>query len=173
MKARRGYTLIELLVVISSLGIVMGICVAILYSLMKLDRVGRAHLAQSMTRDRLSHQFRKDVHAAHVVTPKAELDSLSATLELGSRDGRVVTYEAKGKILARSERLGNQLVRGESYPFPTTPPQFRVSLDDGTTFVSMVGPRSTVANGPRERPFQIDVSLGRDDRFGATPEAVR
>lgn len=173
MKARRGYSLVELLVVISSLAVVMGICVAILHSLLKLDRVGRAHLAQAMTRDRLAHQFRKDVHAAQTALPKTVPGVLSDRLELGRRDGRVVTYEAKGKTLGRSERLGDQLVRVESYSFPAAPPKFRLSVDDGTTFVTMVGPRSSVANGPQGRPFQVDAGLSRDDRFAATPEDVR
>ena len=68
---RRGFSLVEMLAAMSTGIILLGLATALIASLMKLDRAGRARLVEESRLDRLAHAFRADVRAATGVSPGA------------------------------------------------------------------------------------------------------
>ena len=90
-RARRGFTLVELLVVIGGVAVTLGMCVALIQSLLRLDRGARLHLAETSAVGRIGHQFRQDVRAAS----RAKEDASRLELALAAPDERIVEYEER------------------------------------------------------------------------------
>ncbi len=79
MKGRPGFTLVELLVVMSAGGTLAVLAIGIVHRTMTVYSAASEHEATHRTAARLSHRFRRDVHAAARVTlsdeEKADLPS--------------------------------------------------------------------------------------------------
>lgn len=162
-RRRSGYALIELLLVISSLAVVMGLCMALLHALLKLDRSARSHLAEASSRDRLARQFRQDARASSRFEPKSAT-APQDRIELLRPDGRVVLYRAREGHLVRTERSGDSNVRSESYNLPSRGiARFSVHVQDGSSFASLVLPRKkNPVGGERSHEIRIEAHLGKD-----------
>jgi prepilin-type N-terminal cleavage/methylation domain-containing protein len=134
-RIRRGFTLVELLVVIGGVAVTLGMCVALLHSLLRLDRAARLHLAETTAVGRLGRQFRQDVHAAS----RAKEDASRLELALSAPDERIVEYEVRPGALLRVERKGDQVVRRESYRVHHGgTPRFATERDQEDLWVSLV-----------------------------------
>jgi len=68
---RGGFTLVEMLAAISTGVILLGLATMLIAALVKLDKAGRARLAEESHLDRLARAFRADVHAATGLAPAA------------------------------------------------------------------------------------------------------
>jgi type II secretory pathway component PulJ len=164
--SRRGFTIVEVVLVIGAVSLLLGLCSGLIHVLLRLDRVGRAHLVETATVGRLARQFRRDVHAAARVKLVARDDREGPSLELTLPDDRVVAYQPAEHALLRLQRQGVGHDRRETYslPFSTQP---RLSLDDqgGKTWVSLRLPRGSESAATSLRHnLQIDALVGRDRR---------
>jgi len=108
--SRNGYTLIELSVTISVGSSLMMLAVGLLHQTMNLTSTARTRAAQHHTLDRLTQDFRQDVH----VTTEAALTD-PQHLELLRADGTAVRYQIEPARIRREERLEGAIVRREDY----------------------------------------------------------
>jgi type II secretory pathway component PulJ len=163
---RRGFSLVELLLVISSLTVLLGICVGLIHSLLRLDRIARTNLAESATIGRLARQFRQDVHAAERIDEPVRNESLR--LELPAR--RTIEYASRSGQLTRTLRRSGEDEGREVYHLAARgTPRFESIRRKGQAILTMIfegkkgGPRS-----PFRREIRIDATLGRDERLAGT-----
>jgi hypothetical protein len=161
-RARRGYALVEIVLAIGTVAIVLGLCAGLLHVLLKLDRTGRSHVAETATIGRLARQFRQDVHAAATAKPGPRGENL----ELRLPDDHTIVYETHERALTRVDQEGATPRRRETYSLPSCPASgFEVSERDGKVWV-----RARLRRGLHD--LAIEAVAGRDrDRDRARREA--
>jgi type II secretory pathway component PulJ len=162
--SRRGFSIVEIVLVLGAVSLLLGLCSGLIHVLLRLDRVGRAHLVETATVGRLARQFRRDVHAAARVKLVARDDREGPSLELTLPDDRVVAYQPGEHELVRLQRQGVTLDRRENYSLPfSTRPRFTIGDEEGKTWVSLRLPRGSDSAAPGLRHnLQIDALMGRD-----------
>jgi hypothetical protein len=170
--ARRGFSLIEVVLVIGGVAMLLGMSTGLLHLMLRLDRVGRSHYAETATIGRLSRQFRQDVRAAVGTKASDPDEGPLAKLELVMSEGHVVSYESRERGLTRTERQGESVRRREGYALPSCAgPRFLVRKDDDRVWVSLRLPR--VAE-PRPESLRhvlnVDALMGRDHRWSKPEE---
>ena len=164
---RRGYTLIEVLVVVTVSTVLLGVAAGVLCLLLRAERGGREHVYRASVVARLSDQFRRDVHAALHTIPAdaAEKGQWSFAMP----DDHVVAYRVVPGEIERRERLGEKLVRRESYA---------LAADSSAEIVVHAGPAPSMASlvirlptpAADEREIHVDAVVGRDHRFAKSPQ---
>lgn len=107
--ASRGFTLIELLVVMSIGAFLMSLAIVALERAISIDTATKARLDEARNLNRLSDQFRGDVHHA---TEISIVDQSQAKLQ--STRG-VITYFVKPSHVERREAMTNGTMRHERY----------------------------------------------------------
>jgi hypothetical protein len=146
---RRAYALIEVVLAISSIAIVLGLCTGLLHVLLRLDRTARDHLVETATIDRLARQFRQDVHAAREARAGADEAGRAANLDLTLAPDHTIVYDARERLLARTEHHGATVARRETYALPfCREGRFLVRNTDGQVWVSLALRRGTA--GPND-----------------------
>lgn len=171
---RTGYALVELLLAMSALAIVFGVCAALIHSLFRLDRIGRAHYAEVTARTRLARQFRADAHAT-VSEPASEREAARGRLTLELPEGRIVEYRATPGRVSRIESRGETVLRSEAFRFPArSAARFQTTRERHGTFVSVVLPGNAAPAGARpSREIRIEAQWGKDRRSARLEEAAR
>ncbi|AGA30457.1 hypothetical protein [Singulisphaera acidiphila] len=172
---RRGYVMVELMLVMSSLLIIFGVCVVLMHGLLKLDRAGRAHLAESSSRDRLARQFRLDVRSASRSKPGREDRAPSDHLELVRPDGRIIDYRVlKGQIVRDEHDKGGQVFGHESYRLPSQAlPRFQVREEEKSLLILLQLHREPASEGMRSPDPGCEALLSKDLRFVDTQGSAR
>lgn len=175
IRNRKGFALIELVLALTALAIMFAVAVGLIHALLRLDRIGRDHLAEAAGRERLARQLRSDVRAAASAEPETGRTDPSPKLKLTLPGGRTVEYTAAEGRVVRVDRDRGGSVRTESFRFPgRTRPRFSVESGDGTRFVTVLfrRPRGTRADGG---PGDLESSalLGRDLRLGGAEGGER
>jgi prepilin-type N-terminal cleavage/methylation domain-containing protein len=172
--SRRGFTIVELMLVVSAVSLVLGLCAGLLHVLLRLDRIGRSHLAETATVGRLARQFRNDVHAATGAKRLDVGDGPASKLELNLPGGRIILYEGREHALIRTQHQRDENDRRETYALPSCQgPWFFVQDADQKAWVSLRLPRGA---GPDSDPkrlrhdLQIDALAGRDHRLSRPKE---
>jgi prepilin-type N-terminal cleavage/methylation domain-containing protein len=112
---RRGWTLIEVVAAIAVGSVIMGLGIALLHLLLRLDRETREDLRARAALARLAEQFRDDAHGA--VGP-ASTPPHPGPWRFPLRGDRVAEYVQEADGLTRVERAGNEDQRRESYRLP-------------------------------------------------------
>lgn len=165
---QRGFTLIEMLVVITLGAIVLGLCVMLTQSLLRLNRAGQARLTEGSALGRLSRTFRDDVRSALEANTDPGGDAKGpARLTLTMPDRQTLEYRFEGNALLRLGRVEGEVDRVDRFHLPgraTIRPEVRD--DQGQTFVCLIldsppDPRSRSAL----RGTRIEAVLGLDRRF--------
>jgi prepilin-type N-terminal cleavage/methylation domain-containing protein len=164
MKTRRAFTLIEMVAVLAIGGLLSGIAVFMLISLLKSHNTGREYMAYCRTINRLAEQFRADVHAAQ----KTSSDNDGAIFDLPSDSANIkIRYQCLPDRIDRSELQGEKMVRLESYILP---PDMEVSIkiqpDKGAELACL----SISAKQQKEKlyfsaPVRIEAVLGLNSRL--------
>ena len=161
--------MIEMLVVFAVSSVMLGVAVAMLHTLMQVQRGSREWLRYHTTLGRLERQFRSDVHAAAGFQPpeqKPEGDP-PTPWQLDFKPDRVVRYRVDRGGLIRTEHSGGNLLRREAFRLPDDPAvSIRLQAETGPPIVSLS--ITSGADGPggrRLNPVRIDAVLGRDHRF--------
>lgn len=163
MNRRRGISLIEMIAAMGIGAVMMGVAVALLYTLLETEGSGREHLRHGSVLGRLADQFRRDVHAAKSVGDVA--DGEGRQFELAP--GRTVTYRLEPGTLVRTEQVDAVVQRRESFALPPgTTTSIRIEADTDPTIVSlMITPVAEPPRQPGRRTARIDAVLARDRRF--------
>jgi hypothetical protein len=175
MNHRHGSTLMEMLVVITVGSTLSGIAIFLLFALMKSHDSGREHLEYCRTINRLSEQFRSDVHSMQ----QTSRDNKEAVFELSPGTGKdtIIRYQCHNDRIDRIELQGEKIMRQESYMLP---PGTESSLK---TQSRLDAPIVCITIVPREQPQKfyrmpttiIEAVLDRDARLvkvQTTPKKV-
>ena len=163
MLQRCAYTLTEVVATMAVASIVLATVTGLLGSLLASERQGRDHLLHLMSLDRLSRQFRDDVHAANEILPADDLDAANRSLRLKLHDGRVVAYRPHGASLVREEhRDGDEaaFARREAYRLP--PGQVKSTTGTGSTGILL---RMAIESIPKESSQTGASSSRRTSRY--------
>jgi hypothetical protein len=187
-KARRGYLLTEAVVVVGVSSTLAAVAIAVLASLLGVERTGRRRLETTNTLMRLSMQFRHDVAAADNALLGETPQVATSELRLRLADGCTVTYRAESGQVVRSEDDGQTSPVHEAFLLPSAfQAQFAIEADSAFSFAVMTlgepiadqqreGARSdqfakrrrtAVRDGVARHGWTVEALLGRDLRHGS------
>lgn len=167
-RGRRGASLIELMLIVGSTTMILSLCGVFLHLVMRIDRSGRAALADGHTAAGFARQFRRDVHAAR--SAKAS-DGPAGAVDLAAADGPTVRYEATRFGVERRETSGESVVRRELYRLDNLDgADFRV---DGPTVVASIRRVPDVKSISPRPEYRVEARLGRDDNWADARGAGR
>jgi len=162
MNRRTGYSLVEVIVVMVTASTMMAVTVALLYGLLRAERITRDHIRHSTALGRLADQFRRDVHAA-VALPADEERGWRLTLA----PGETVVYRAEAGRMDRLRKTGEKLQQRESFALPpgTAAEIETSSAGDIATASLLIAPNGAEPKRSSGRAIQFDAVVGRDRRF--------
>ncbi|MDB5351530.1 MAG: hypothetical protein JWN86_2777 [Planctomycetota bacterium] len=165
---RRGYTLVEMLAVMATLTLILGLCVALMELLLKLNTSGKDHVETEARLSRSARIFRDDVHEAGEIK-RCEPGTSSTTIELVRPDhDRVVEYQWIKNDLVRNEWSAGEIVKRERFPLPAQASAHFEHRSDGGRSVAayVVHRRGKQASGPAvDHAFRIEAMVGAAFRF--------
>jgi prepilin-type N-terminal cleavage/methylation domain-containing protein len=155
MSNRNAYSLVELMVTMSIGSSLMLLAVGLVHQSFTLSSTAKSRIDHQRATDRLSHDFRQDVHRAS----EAIIDQ-PEQVELVRSDGVRIRYVADGSRVQREETLNGEVQRREAY---------RLSESLLATFQTVNQPRRlilqlspTASNLPVTTPArQVAAVLGR------------
>jgi hypothetical protein len=179
-KSRRGVSLTELLVLMSSCTMILSMCGVLLHRVMRIEIDSRAFVAAERTSQRLSRQFRQDVHQATA----AELDhsklANNVFLKLQLPDNEIVEYSlVKGNVLRTLSRGGKASAREEFAFEPSCKLSVRRDESPARIVLSIVSPALEPTSGAAKQlqsyqavPVGLDVEAGIGRDFTSTKSTV-
>ncbi len=175
MKKRLGFSLVEIATVLGVSSALLAIAIGLLHTLYQFQQGGHEQLRQRLALDRLSQQFREDVHAATRLAA-AEVAAADGKKipgwELQLAAGRKVRYRLEGEALVRAELEGDKPVAHERFMLPPGAKAEMKVRQDKT--YPLAGLRITVAREPLGSVpppvLWVEGVLGLDHRF-ALPAA--
>jgi prepilin-type N-terminal cleavage/methylation domain-containing protein len=173
---RAGVSLVELLVVISIAGVIIGVSMLLLHTLLRTERDQTRSVRSSLTLSRLSRMFREDVHSSESIEIINGTVETRDRLTMTSRRGNEISYSADEHVLERVEQAGGaeihrdlfHLPPGSAYRFErdTAPDIVRVAIEIAAAIPDHF---PEAARGKDRRPpprsLAIEALLGRDHRF--------
>lgn len=114
---RRGVSLTELLLLMSSYTMILSMCAVLLHRVMRVEIDSRSHVGVERTSERLSRQFRHDVH--HATAAKADATKLKndAFLQLQIPNNQTIEYRRVNGNVLRTVSLGGKIVAREEFAF--------------------------------------------------------
>jgi len=169
---RRGISLVEIMATMTILTVVLGLTVALLEMLLKLNASGREHAALEASIARLGRAFRHDVRDSDVVS---RCDDGGSSLALALRtSGRepVVEYHVRKSGVLRVEWNGSEIVKQETYPLPSrSSPRFARRSATGRQLVGLVlDRRARKADAGAVHAMSIEATVGASRRFDTSRE---
>lgn len=172
MKARRGYSLLEMLVVMAGMSMVLGVCVSLIFTLLRMDRTGRALMAEGNVTARLSRDLRRDVRAAHDVALASHAAAPARQAVLRLTGPRRVEYRVEPSQVIRTLSESGAVQSREVYRLKHTgQTHFELDRAPPSTVVRLVLETGAGAAGSAaQAPWIVESVVGRDGRFEASKE---
>jgi Tfp pilus assembly protein FimT len=169
-KSRRGFTLIQMVVTISLMSLILTINISAMVSLMKKNQSVSFYAVHRNNMNRLSLQFRKDIHQADNISIIKKDDSTE--LIIRKNEFEQIVYKQSGNILNREDKSKGKRLSTEVFRFmPETTIEF--TRDQDTRFMN--AKVSSPAKSFNEQylpegylplnPVHIVARIGRDLRF--------
>lgn len=173
---RRGAFLIEVVAVITLSVLLLGLSVALLQALLRLESRERETMVASSSLSRLARDFRANVHRAaeaRIVTlPEPFAQSDGGRLEIEDNHGRGVSFGLMNGQIVREVSSHGKLIAREDYRLPrgsTVRWKIRPWTDgSGYQLVSLEisHPTPTGRREPEKPVVQrMEAVLGRDQRY--------
>ena len=164
-----------MVLVISGIAIVLGLCVGLLFTMMKVDRSGRAQVTESLTLERLARQFRQDARAAERGKDLVVKNDNTGGIELFLPDDRVIEYRRSGTNVERIEHGPGAPDRREVYRLlGRAPAVFSLDGDAGQSWAVLLLPvREDPARLTPARPVRVEAPIGKDLRVASREEKAR
>lgn len=167
MSGRRGFSLLEILVVMAGMSMVLGVCISLIYGLLRMERSGRAILAEGQVTARMARDFRRDLRAAQSVDlgSVASGQARQAVLRLPGK--RTVEYRAEKRQVIRTVSEENEIRGREVYRLNRSGrAHFDREKGSTSTIVRLVVDSAPGSAGSgTEASCVIEAILGRDARF--------
>ena len=114
--SRRGFTLRELTLAVAIGSIVMMTAVGLVHHSFDWSTLARHRRMDDQSFFRLSTDLRGDLHLAKTAMLE-QRESDGDTLQLDLAGGHAVTYQIDDQLITRTESLGEDTIRRESYRF--------------------------------------------------------
>jgi type II secretory pathway component PulJ len=162
---RRGASLPEMIVACIVFTSTLGMAVAVLGMLLKLDQTTRGQVDLATTAARLAQAWRADVHAASTAHPIAEGPSSQVILDL---DGsRTIEYRVNGTTIVRAERgPDHSLVRAETFRLIAGGSHIESARDGQDVRLALVvDRRATRRRAATPTWLRVEARLARDRRY--------
>jgi hypothetical protein len=156
-----------MLVVIMTGSVMFGLCIGMIHVLLRIDRAGKAQVAERAARSRLGREFRADVHAAERAEPAS---GRTHRLLLVLPGERTVEYRFEPRRILRVCSQSGELKNQDAFVLPRgSAADVELESRAGRTFVVLsVEPHDKSEPGAVTlREYQIDAALGIDHRFDA------
>ena len=170
LSSRHGFSLIEMVLIIGAVSIIIGLCATVLSGLFRIERSGRASMADATTLARFARQFRQDARGSTAVK-RAEGKAGAATFEMSGPEGASVVYRVEKGQLVREERRGDRAVRGESFAAERLGPvSFGV---EGRRVWAVLSRKSGRQTAPAKPEARIEARLGKDQEIAALPKGKK
>jgi type II secretory pathway component PulJ len=163
-RIRRGFTLLDLLMTMFVFTTFMGLCVALVEMVLRLDSGGQEHLEAMETAARLARIFRADVHAATEASPAPGPDTPRHRLVLTLPEGQTVEYRVLKGDIVRAERQGGKLIRNDRFRIPARLSELSLEPGEGRTVAALVIDRRTIKKHGEPRTLRVEATLGSDHR---------
>ncbi len=164
---RRGFSLVEMLAVMATLSLVLGLCVALLEMLLRLNASGREHIENEAAIARMSRVFREDVRDAGEIA-RCPLGGQSTALSLVVPGGDLVEYQVIKDALVRKEWRRDEILAQERFRLPASSyGRFERHGENEQAVVSLVIDRRS-KQGPVDanaHTFRIEATPGATRRF--------
>lgn len=168
MRHSNGFTLIEVMVSISVSSVLMVLSMGIVHRVLNLESNSRDQARVSRSLQRLSHDFRNDVHQA--VDARQDQESL---LILSLADESQITYRVLNEYVLREQVLDESTTQREYYNLPVDAAVSFTELDSPSRLEISVS-RDLKLVGIAPRPLlHIVVEAGRLVRLAGQQEAKR
>lgn len=165
---RRGHTLVEMLVAILVFSTMLGLSIALIESLFRLETDAQRHAETLATISRLSNDIRHDIRHTHVLANRndfAASPAVSLALQLGTK--HTVDYTLETGALVRRESTPDGRTRVERYALPRNTCQFVLVPDHPERIILAFDRRSSTRKRGLPRPVQIEAALGANLRYAA------
>ena len=182
MRRKRAISLVELLAVMSGCSLVLGLTASLVHQAMRSQSQTRYFFDVERNAQRLSRQFRIDVHGAVEASLNANFTDEGGEFRLRFPDGETVTYRREAEKIVRvvTSPPGEPRAREEySFGAALTLEMTEVDNPPGWKLSVVAVPPSPSKNAPpasaniRAAPVRLQVlaTLGRDLRFMPATEA--
>ncbi len=147
-RRRFGMSLMELIVVLAVSAIVFGSAVSSLAFAMRSYTASRDSLQTDLTLQRLSEQFRKDVHIARSIAADSPAD---VALRLTTADQELVDYKLVEQAVVRLQLAADGSTAGRE--------RFAIPPDSSLSFRLVESPRGDLL----QVELKIDLTISRND----------
>ncbi len=170
---KRAFTLIEMLVTISMMSLILTITISAMVSLMKKNQSVSFYALHRNNMNRLSLQFRKDIHQADNISIIKKDDKTE--LIIRKNEFEQIVYTPSGNILNREDKSKGKRISTEVFRFmPETTIEFTRNQDIRFMNVKVSSPAKSFDKQYLPKgylplnPVQIIARIGRDLRFQNT-----
>ena len=139
-KTSRGVSLIEMLVVISLMSVIFTVSITTLGSLMRVEMKGTTRIQETLSFQKLSHQFRADARMARKAVIIAEKDNHSSQLIFEIKPDVSIIY-SKDKIknsILRLKQQSDKTIASDEFRIPVELVQFQIEQANQRELVSML-----------------------------------
>lgn len=169
---RRGVSLIEMLAVITTMSVVGTLSVTTMFFMLRAEGGGAKSLFAGVAYSRLSHDFRRDVHAAIAANPIGDGSVPPRQLDLLQPDEQTVSYTIRADRIVRTVHRNGKRVATDGYVLAEGASHFE--LEARSPLIALVHLRrgvtfsGTAYEGAPVRAYRIEAVRGRDYRFDST-----
>jgi hypothetical protein len=177
MTTRRGASLIELLVIMSACTVVLTLTGVLITRVMRVQIQSRGFVAAERAAQRLSDQFRNDVHCARNAVADTAGRNKHVFLRLDLADGQKIEYARTGDNIARVEYASGQPEWREEFICPAAselsveqhpePPRMVFNIFMKLSNVAPTPDKPFIGTGPAPVTVHAEAVIGRDIKFSA------
>jgi hypothetical protein len=120
MRSRRATSLAQLMVVMSACSVILTMSAELIHRMMRTQSKARSFFDIERSTVRLSHQFRRDAHAAIAATADDVSLNKGIFLRLRLPDEQTVEYQHQNQNVIRVLSKSGKPVSREEFSFPST-----------------------------------------------------
>jgi prepilin-type N-terminal cleavage/methylation domain-containing protein len=160
MNKPQAFTLVEMLVCISMGSVLMGIALNMVHRTMRIETAARSNSQLERSANRLSRQFRHDVHRAQVVSLET-LEAGAVAVRLVLPGEAPIVYRLEQHIALRQQEQAAGRTHRESFEFPEDY-RFRVEelVHPARAALSLQRDPDLIGVGP-QRSLHVEAVVGQ------------
>jgi type II secretory pathway pseudopilin PulG len=172
---RRAFSLVELLAVLSGCAVVLALTASLIHQAMRSQSHTRRFFDVERNAQRLTRQFRADVHRALRATGGGELKDEEGEFTLHFAEGQSAVYRRSAQKVIRTASTEEEPSATEEFSLNASmhmrieqqenPPQWALTIHTDPPTPSKSGAMSLVRSGDTLVHLHVAAALGRDRRY--------